>query len=105
MNKQQLLLNIAENVSKKHPWNISQEKYLAFFGELPKEYLAERLAYDNLLEKQKQFKFCHLVLSEVKIEIKLSLDELIAWEIGRWEEAKAHNILPSDIKKVIKDRK
>jgi hypothetical protein len=103
MNKQTLLQNIAENVRRKHPWHISQEKYLAFFGELPKEYLSERQSYDNLIEKQKQFKLCHLVLSEVKVEIKLSIDECIAWEIGRWEEASIHNILPNDIKKILKE--
>ena len=101
MNKQELLKEISSNVQKKHPWNISQEKYIAFFGELPREYLDERLAYDNLLIKSKQFKLCHLVLSETKIEIKLSLNQLIEWEIARWEDAKAHNILPSDIKKRI----
>lgn len=99
MNKQELLRSITENVRKKHPWRISQEKYLAFFGELPREYLNERLAYDNLLEKSKQYKILQLVLSEVKVEILLTLDQCIAWEIGRWEEAKAHNILPNDIKK------
>jgi hypothetical protein len=104
MNKQALLQGIAESVRRKHPWRISQEKYLALFGELPKEFLAERLAYDNLLEKTKQFKICNLVLSEVKIEIKLTLDECIAWEISldKWEEARAHNILPGDIKKLLK---
>ena len=104
MNKQALLQNIVDNVRKKHPWKISQEKYVAFFGELPREYLNERLAYDNLLEKCKQFKLCHLVLSEVKVEIKLNLDQCIAWKIGRWEEAVAHNIVPNDIKKLLKDK-
>lgn len=103
MNKQQLLHSIADNVRKKHPWKISQEKYTNFFGELPREYLNERLAYDNLLEKSKHFKLCHLVLSEVKIEIQLNLDQCIAWEIARWEEAAAHNILPNDIKKILKE--
>lgn len=103
MNKQDLLKSIADNVRKKHPWKISQEKYLAFFGELPREYLAERLAYDNLLEKSKQFKLCHLVLSEVKVEIKLSLEQCIAWELGRWEDARLHNIVMNDIKKLLKD--
>lgn len=105
MNKVELLRSIADNVSKKHPWKISQEKYLNFFGELPREYLNERLVYDNLLEKSKHFKLCFLVLSEVKIEIKLTLDQCIVWEIDRWEEAKAHNILPNDIKKLLKDSK
>lgn len=104
MNKQDLLNSIADNVRKKHPWKISQEKYKNFFGELPREYLDERLVYDNLLNKSKQFKLCHLVLSEVKIEIKLSLDQCIAWEISRWEDAVMHNILPSDIKKILKEK-
>lgn len=103
MNKQMLLQNIANNVRKKHPWKISQDRYLAFFGELPREYLNERLAYDNLLEKTRHFKLCHLVLSEVKIEIQLNLDQCIAWEIGRWEEAASHNITIGDIKKLLKD--
>ena len=99
-----LLTSIANEVQKKHPWRISQEKYIALFGELPREFLAERLAYDNLLEKQKQFKICQLVLSSVKIEIKLTLDECIVWELNldKWEEAKTHNILPGDIKKLLK---
>ena len=103
MNKQELLQSITNNVRKKHPWKISQEKYLSFFEELPRAYLEERIFYDNLLEKVKQFKLCHLVLSEVKVEIKLTLDKCIAWEISRWEESKSHNILPSDIKKLLKD--
>lgn len=101
-NKEELLSNIANNVRKKHPWKIAQDKYVAFFGELPREYLNERLAYDNLLEKLKSFKLCHLVLSEVKVEIHLTLDQCIAWEIARWEEAGPHNILPGDIKKILK---
>ena len=104
MNKQMLLQTIADNVRKKHPWKISQEKYVAVFGELPREYLNERLAYDNLLEKTKQFKLCHLVLSEVKIEVRLNLDQCIIWEIARWEEAAAHNIVPNDIKKLLKEK-
>jgi hypothetical protein len=103
MNKQEILRAIADNVKKKHPWNISQDKYLGFFGELPREYFDERLAYDNLLEKAKAFKLCHLVLSEVKIEVRLSFDQLIAWELARWEEATRYNILPNDIKKLLKD--
>jgi hypothetical protein len=104
MNKQQLLQSITDAVRKKHPWRISQEKYLNLFKELPREFLEERLAYDNLLEKQKQFKLCQLVLSEVKIEIKLSLDECIIWELNldKWNEAKLHNIVPNDIKKLLK---
>jgi len=102
MNKQELLRSITENVRKKHPWKISQEKYRDFFGEMPQEYLNERLVLDNLVEKAKSFKLCFLTLSEVKIEIKLNLDQCIAWELSRWEEAAAHNILPGDIKKFIK---
>lgn len=103
MNKQTLLESIASVVAQKHPWRISQAKYLAFFGELPREYLEERIYYDNLLEKSKQFKLCQLVLSEVKIEVKLTLDELIRWELhlDRWEEAQGHNIIPGDIKKIL----
>jgi len=103
MNKSELLSAITDNVRKKHPWKISQEKYLSFFGEFPKEYLNERLAYDNLLTKSKSFKLCHLVLSETKIEIQLNLDQCIAWEIARWPEAGPHNITPSDIKKLLKN--
>jgi hypothetical protein len=102
MNKAELLSNITKNVKMKHPWKISQEKYISFFGELPREYLLERQAYDNLLQKVKTFKLCHLVLSEVKIEIQLNLDQCIRWEIARWEDASAHNILPNDIKKLLK---
>jgi hypothetical protein len=107
MNKQELLYGIAKAVEQKHPWRISQEKYLKLFGELPREFLAERQAYDNLIEKVKSFKLCQLVLSEVKIEIKLNLDELIIWEMSldKWEDAKAHNIVPGDIKKILKELK
>ncbi len=103
MNKQELLKSIAENVRRKHPWKISQEKYEKFFGKLPREYLSERQAYDNLLEKSKQFKLLHLVLSEVKVEIRLNLDQRIEWELGRWDDARAHNIVPGDIKKILKE--
>ena len=103
MNKQELLKVITDNVRRKHPWRISQEKYLEVFGELPKEFLTERLAYDTLVEKNKGFKLLQLVLSEVKVEIKLNFDQLILWELERWDEAKAHNILPNDIKKKLKD--
>jgi hypothetical protein len=106
MNKQELLTAITFNVRRKHSdkgWYISQERYLKFFGELPREFLDERLAYDNLLDKMKQFKLCQLVLSETKIEIKLNFDQVIVWEISRHEDAAAHNILPSDIKKLLKD--
>lgn len=104
MNKQALLDAITDNVHKKHPWKISQEKYLSFFGELPPDFLKERLAYDNLLEKSKQHKLCYLVLSEVKIEIKLNLDQCIEWELARWEEASTHNIAVGDIKKLLKSK-
>lgn len=105
MNKQELLKGITESVRKKHPWRINQEKYLALFKEYPKEFLEERLAYDNLVTKAKQFKLCNLVLSEVRVEIKLTLDELIQWELSldKWEDARAHNILPNDIKKLLKE--
>jgi hypothetical protein len=104
MNKEMLLTSIANEVQKKHPWKISQEKYIALFGELPKEFLNERLIYDNLLEKTKQHKICQLILSTVKIEIKLSLYECISWELNldKWAGAKAHNITPNDIKKILK---
>ena len=107
MNKQQLLQGIVDAVRKKHPWRISQEKYLSLFGELPREFLEERQFYDNLISKSKNFKLCQLVLSEVKVEIKINLDELIVWELSldKWEEARAHNILPGDIKKILKDNK
>lgn len=105
MNKAELLRSITQSVHKKHPWRISQDSYLKLFGYLPQEFLNERLAYDNLVEKQKQFKLCQLVLSEVKIEIRLTLDELITWELNldKWESARAHNILPGDIKKLLKE--
>lgn len=103
MNKQTLLQEIANNVRKKHPWKISQDKYTSVFGELPQEYLNERLAYDNLLEKSKHYKLLHLILSEVKVEIRLTLEQCIVWELVRWEEASAHSIVPSDIKKLLKD--
>jgi hypothetical protein len=46
-----------------------------------------------------------LILSSVKVEVKLTLDELITWELtlDKWEEARAHNIMPSDIKKILKE--
>lgn len=101
MNKQTLLQNIVDNVRKKHPWKISQEKYQTFFGDLPSEFLTERLAFDNLIEKSKKFKLCSLHLLEVRVEINLTLEQCIEWEIGRWEEAKLHNIVPNDIKKIL----
>jgi len=104
MNKQELLRTIVDNVRKKHPWQISQEKYESFFGELPKEFLNERLAYDNLLEKCKNFKICDLILSEVKVYIKLTLNQCIEWEIGRWEESSFHNIRINDIKKILESK-
>jgi hypothetical protein len=102
MNKAELLKAIVDNVRKKHPHKISQDKYIKHFGELSREYLDERLAYDNLLEKAKTFKVLHLVLSETKLEIRLNLDQCIVWEIDRWEEAARHNILPGDVKKLLK---
>ena len=77
---------------------------MSFFGELPREFLTERLAYDNLVEKAKHFKLCKLHLSQIKVDIKLTLDQCIAWEIGRWEDAGPHNILPNDIKKLLKEK-
>lgn len=105
MNKQELLKEIAKSVRSKHPWAISQDKYLEFFQEFPKEFLEERLTYDNLLVKVKGFKKCQLILSQVKVEIVLTLDELIKWELNlnKWEDAKLHNIVPADIKKLLKD--
>lgn len=104
MNKSTLLQTIVKNVRQKHPWQISQEKYQEFFGDLPREFLNERLAYDNLLEKSKQFKMCDLILSEVKVYIKLTLEQCIEWEIGRWEESYFHNIRPNDIKKLLENK-
>jgi hypothetical protein len=106
MNKAQLLHEITDNVRKKHPHAISQDKYVKFFGELPREYLDERLAFDNLLEKSKKFQVLRIpFLSETKLEVRLNLDQCIAWEIGRWEEAASHNILPSDVKKLLRQDK
>jgi hypothetical protein len=107
MNKQMLLQSIADTVRKKHPWKISQERYLAVFKELPRQFLEERQAYDNLLEKCKQFKLCNLFLSHVKVEVNLTLDECIEHELSldKWDDARAHNILPNDIKKILKDEK
>lgn len=106
MNKDTLLRYIAESVNKKHPWKISQEKYLDLFKEFPREFLDERLIYDNLLKKSENFKLCNLVLSHVKVEIKLTLDELIIWELNldKWEEARLNNIFPGDIKKILKNK-
>ena len=103
MNKQETLQAIAKSVRHKHPWYISQEKYLSLFGELPLPFLEERLAYDNLIVKAKQFHSCRLVLSEVKVEIKLSIDELIKWEMSldKWQEAGKFDIVPGDIKKLL----
>jgi hypothetical protein len=105
MNKQQLLRDITETVRKKHPWRISQDRYFNLFGRFPQEFLDERLAYDNLIEKTKTFRLCNLILSQVKVEILLTLDECIAWELSldKWEEARKHDILPSDIKKLLKN--
>lgn len=103
MNKQALLHEIVDSVKRKHPWKISQERYVELFGKLPLRFLEERGAYDRLLEKAKGFELCNLFLSHVKVEIRLNIDELIAWELSldKWEEARAHNILPGDIKKIL----
>jgi hypothetical protein len=105
MNKNEILHALVDSVRKKHPWKISQDKYLEFFKELPREYLDERLAFDNLVEKAKTFKLCSLHLLQVRVEIKLNLDQLIEWELAldKWAEARAHNILPNDIKKLLKE--
>lgn len=106
MNKQQLLQEITKSIQSKHPWRIDQDKYKELFGELPKDFLLERQAYDNLVEKAKQFKLCNLALSQVKVEVKLTLDELIAWELSldKWEAVRAHNIVADDIKKLLKEK-
>ena len=102
MSKQEVLKSIVDNVRKKHPWRISEERFVRVFGELPREYLEERVAYDNLVEKAKRFKLFFPTLTEVKLEIALTLEQCIVWEISRWEEAQAHNILPGDIRKLLK---
>lgn len=105
MNKQETIKAITDNVNKKHPWKISQDKYIEAFGDLPNAYLEERIYLDNLMERTKHFKLLFLPnLNQLKVEIKLTLDQLISWEIARWEEAKMHNILPSDIKKLLKEQ-
>jgi len=105
MNRAELLSAIVDNVRKKHPHAISQDKYVKFFGELPREYINERLFFDNLLERAKNFKILRIpFLSETKLEVRLTLDQCIEWEIGRWEDATWHNILPNDIKKILKER-
>lgn len=104
--KQELLSRIANSVRRKHPWKIQQERYLNLFHEYPKEFLEERAFYDNLVAKSKSFKKCSLRLEEsVKPEIQLTLDELITWELSldKWEDAQALNILPGDIKKILKE--
>ena len=106
MNKAELLKEITDNVRKKHPHAVSQDKYVRVFGELPREYLDERLFFDNLLEKAKSFKILRIpFLSETRLEVRLTLDQCIAWEIARWEDAVRHNILPNDIKKLLKQDK
>lgn len=99
-----MLEALADSVRQKHPWKIPQDRYLNLFGELPREFLEERAAYDGLLEKAGRFKRCNLFLSRVKVEVLLTLDECIAWELSldKWDEARAHNILPNDIKKLLK---
>jgi hypothetical protein len=54
--------------------------------------------------KAKSFRLCELRFEAVKVEIKLTLDELIAWELSldKWEDARILNILPGDIKKLLK---
>lgn len=107
MKKEEILRELTALVESKHPWRISQEKYISLFGRFPEKFLEERSAYDALIEKCKNFVVCNLVLSQVKVEVKLTLDELIEWELhlDRWEEARAHDIRPHDIKKLIKQRK
>ncbi len=104
MNKQALLQGIVDSVRKKHPWKITQERYLDLFGELPKEFIEERVAYEVLLAKSQGFKRCNLFLSRVQVEVLLTLDELIRWELSlnKWEEARAHNIVERDVKKLLK---
>lgn len=103
MNKQALLQGIADTVNKKHPHKIPHEKYLILFGEYPKEFIEEKIIYDNLAKKSLTFEKCHLILDAIKIEIKLTLHELIVWELSldKWEEARSHNITPGDIKKLL----
>lgn len=104
MNKKILLQSIANSVNNKHPWKISQEKYKNLFGELPEQFLEERQFYDTLLAKLSSFKLCSINLSEVRVEVTLTLHELIVWELNldKWiDDVKAHNILPGDIKKLL----
>jgi hypothetical protein len=63
---------------------------------------SRRAPYDALLERAKKFNLCQLITAEVKVNIWLNIDQCIQWEIGRHEEAAAHNILPGDIKKLLK---
>jgi hypothetical protein len=104
MNRLDMIRGIAENVRKLHPRYVPQERYLKLFAELPHSFVEERQAFDNLIEKQKSFKLCRLQLDDVKVEIKLTLDECIDYELAldKWADARAHNILPSDIKKLLK---
>lgn len=106
MNKQTLLREIADSVQKKHPWKISQARYVELFHELHRAFIEEREHYDRLLEKAKQFTLCNLVLTQVKIEVKLTLDELIVYELSldKWNDVKTYDILPGDIKKILKDK-
>ena len=103
MNKQELLKAIAKSISSKHPWKINHLEYLELFKEFPREFIEEKEIYDVLVSKSNSFKLCNLILSQVKIEIKLTLDELILWELSldKWQEAKNHNIYPIDIKKLL----
>ena len=106
MNKQALLRDIANSVQKKHPWRIDQSRYVELFHELPRSFIEERENYDRLVEKAKQFKLCNIILTQVKIEVNLTLDELIAYELSldKWSEAKMmYDVLPGDIKKILRE--
>lgn len=106
MNKQSLIKGITDSVSRKIPWRIDHQKYFDLFHEYPREFVEERGIYDAFIEKSKKFKFFELRFDSVKIEIKLTLDELIVWELSldKWEEARLHNITPGDIKKILKTK-
>jgi len=106
MNKQSLIEVIAESVQRKHPWKIDHKRYFDLFHEYPREFVEELATYDALVEKSKCFNLCQLRLEKVKIEIKLTFDELLIWELSldKWEEARLHDILPVDIKKFFKSQ-
>jgi len=107
MNKQSLIEGIAESVQRKHPWRIDHKKYFDLFHEYPREFVEELATYDALVEKSRHFKLCELRFDQVKIEIRLTLDELIAWELSldKWEESRKHDIVPGDIKKILKSKR